>query len=283
MLTQIAASLVQIYIASDKPTPSSSFAWASCPYHASLDGFIDRSGWENQPSSRIPSGETHPFRVSAGQLPCHLPCSTLWSCLPVCCEQSPPPLSEYGLANIDSSFQEIQHLSALQAALRILPSLVVGTLLNFSTGIFVHRIPAVWIVTVSSLLSAGAPLLMAVIQPQWPYWANAFVAQMLMPISADVLFTVGLIIITDVFPEDKQALAGAVFNTGAQFGNAFGLAIMQVISTLVSKDHDGMKPVVALMEGYRASFWTMFAMMLACGGIGWLGLCKTGKVGLKTD
>lgn len=124
---------------------------------------------------------------------------------------------------------------------------------------------------------------MAVIQPQWPYWANAFVAQMLMPISADVLFTVGLIIITDVFPEDKQALAGAVFNTGAQFGNAFGLAIMQVISTLVSKDHDGMKPVVALMEGYRASFWTMFAMMLACGGIGWLGLCKTGKVGLKTD
>lgn len=185
-----------------------------------------------------------------------------------------------------SSFQEIQHLSALQAALRILPSLVVGVILNFSTGLLVHKIPAMWIVIVSSILTAGAPLLMAVIQPEWTYWANAFLAQILMPISADVLFTVGLIVITDVFPEDKQAVAGAVFNTGAQFGNAFGLAAMQVISTLVSKEHGGeggMGSARAVMQGYRACFWTMFAMMLSCAAIGAVGLRKTGKIGLKTD
>lgn len=180
-------------------------------------------------------------------------------------------------------FQEIQHLSALQAAIRILPSLLVGIVLNISTGLFVHKIPAVWIVLVSSLLSAGAPLLMAVIQPQWSYWANAFIAQILMPVSADVLFTVGLIVITDVFPEDKQALAGAVFNTGAQFGTALGMAIMQVISTLVSAEHAGMKPSQALMEGYRASFWTMFAFMLMCAVVGGFGMRKSGKIGLKQD
>ena len=180
-------------------------------------------------------------------------------------------------------FQEIQHLSALQAAIRILPSLLVGIILNISTGLFVHKIPAVWIVLVSSLLSAGAPVLMAVIQPQWSYWANAFIAQILMPVSADVLFTVGLIVITDVFPEDKQALAGAVFNTGAQFGTALGLAIMQVISTLVSAEHAGMKPSQALMEGYRASFWTMFAFMLMCAVVGGFGMRKSGKIGLKQD
>jgi MFS family permease len=185
-----------------------------------------------------------------------------------------------------SSFQEIQHLSALQAAIRILPSLVVGVILNFSTGLLVHKIPAMWIVIVSSILTAGAPLLMAVIQPEWTYWANAFFAQILMPISADVLFTVGLIVITDVFPEDKQAVAGAVFNTGAQFGNAFGLAVMQAISTLVSKEHrgeGGMDSAHALMQGYRACFWTMFAMMLSCAVIGAVGLRKTGKIGLKMD
>lgn len=180
-------------------------------------------------------------------------------------------------------FQEIQHLSALQAAIRILPSLVVGIIMNITTGLFIHKIPAVWIVLVSSLLTAGAPVLMAVIQPEWPYWANAFVAQILMPISCDVLFVIGLIVITDVFPEDKQALAGAVFNTGAQFGTALGLAIMQVTSTLVSADHDGMKPSQALMEGYRASFWTMFAFMLSCALVGGLGLRKSGKIGLKQD
>ncbi|KAF4981147.1 hypothetical protein FZEAL_2981 [Fusarium zealandicum] len=180
-------------------------------------------------------------------------------------------------------FQEIQHLSALQAAIRILPSLIVGIILNFTTGLFVHKIPAIWIVVTTAILTAGAPLLMAVIQPQWPYWGNAFVAQILMPISCDVLFTVGLIVVTDIFPEDKQAVAGAVFNTAAQFGNAFGLAIMQVVSTLVAKDHDGMRPSQALMEGYRASFWTMFAFMLACAVVGGFGLRKTGKIGLKQE
>ncbi|KAI3581875.1 major facilitator superfamily domain-containing protein [Fusarium oxysporum f. sp. albedinis] len=180
-------------------------------------------------------------------------------------------------------FQEIQHLSALQTAIRILPSMVVGVILNFSTGLFVHKVPALWLVVVTSLLSAGSPLLMATIQPSWSYWASAFFAQLFMPFSVDVLFTVGLIIITNIFPEDKQSVAGAVFNTAAQFGNAFGLAVMQVVSSLVSKDHGGIKPPEVLMKGYRASFWTMFAFMMACVIIAGAGLRKIGKIGLKQD
>ncbi|KAF5011712.1 hypothetical protein FDECE_2172 [Fusarium decemcellulare] len=180
-------------------------------------------------------------------------------------------------------FQEIQHLSALQAAIRILPSLVVGVILNFTTGLFVHKIPAIWLIATTCALSAGAPLLMAIIQPQWSYWTGAFFAQILMPVAVDVLFTVGLIVITDIFPEDKQALAGGVFNTAGQFGNSFGLAIMQVVSTLVTKDHDGMTQSQALLEGYRASFWTMVACMVTCAIIGGIGLRKTGKIGLKQD
>jgi hypothetical protein len=34
-----------------------------------------------------------------------------------------------------------------------------------------------WVVLVSSGLSAISPLLMAVIDPQWPYWYMAFFAQ----------------------------------------------------------------------------------------------------------
>ncbi|KAG4281086.1 hypothetical protein FPRO06_09991 [Fusarium proliferatum] len=134
-------------------------------------------------------------------------------------------------------FQEIQHLSALQAAIRILPNMAVGVALNFSTGLFVHK-------------------------PSWPYWASAFFAQLLMPFSVDVLFTVGLIIVTDIFPEDKQSIAGAVCNTASQFGSSFGLAVMQVVSMLVAKDYDRRKSSEVLMEGYRASFWTMFAFMI---------------------
>lgn len=49
--------------------------------------------------------------------------------------------------------------------------------MNLSTGIFVNRMPVKWVVLVSSALSAGAALLMALIQPEWPYWYAAFFAQ----------------------------------------------------------------------------------------------------------
>ncbi|KAH7174321.1 major facilitator superfamily domain-containing protein [Fusarium flagelliforme] len=180
-------------------------------------------------------------------------------------------------------FQEIQHLSALNAAIRILPSVVVGVALNFTTGLVVHRIPAIWLIVITSILTALSPLLMAVTNPSWTYWTTAFFAQVLMPVSIDVLFTVGLIVVTETFPEDKQAIAGSVFNAASQFGNAMGLAIMQVVSTLVTKNHSGLEATKALLEGYKASFWTMFAFMLLCASIGGVGLRKAGKVGLKRE
>ncbi|GIK07220.1 hypothetical protein Aspvir_002877 [Aspergillus viridinutans] len=179
-------------------------------------------------------------------------------------------------------FQEVQGLSALDASVRILPSLIVGVLLNLVIGVFVHKVPAFWIATVTSLLCAGSPLLMAVIQPSWPYWGNAFVAQLLQAVSFNALYTIGLIIITDSFPDDTQALAGAVFNTAAQFGSALGLAILQVISTVVTEE-SGADETGALMAGYRASFWTMFGFMVLCTLLGYFGLRKAGKVGLKRD
>ena len=110
-------------------------------------------------------------------------------------------------------FQQVQHLSAFQASIRFLPSVTVGAILNFTTGMLVHRVSAFYLVIITSLLSLGAPLLMALIQPQWPYWYDAFPAQFLAVLGVDVIFTVGLLIVSEVFPSQTQALAGAVFNT----------------------------------------------------------------------
>lgn len=194
-----------------------------------------------------------------------------------------PVTSQHFCTNKDSSFQEVQHLSALQTGLRIIPSLVVGVILNFTTGLFVDRVPALWLVTGSSVICSISPLLMAAIKVQSPYWTNAFIAQLLSPVSTDVLFTVGLIIISDNFPDDTQALAGAVFNTASQFGQALVLGIMQIVSTVVTKDNSGKSMPMAVMEGLRASFWTMFGLMMVCTLWGAVGLRKTGKVGLKRD
>ena len=87
---------------------------------------------------------------------------------------------------------------------------------------------------------------------------------------------------SDAFGEDMQALAGAVFNVAGQFGAALGLSVLQVVSTIEERKSP-LEGEGAMLQGYRASFWAMFAFMIVCGVIGGLGMWKVGKVGLKRD
>ena len=99
------------------------------------------------------------------------------------------------------------------------------------------------------------------------------------------MFTVAALIITDVFPEDTQALGGAVFQTVAQFGTSLGLAFMATISTSVTEhsDYAVKTSPEALMQGYRVTFWVSFGWMISACIIGGLGLRRVGKVGLKRE
>ncbi|KAF2119244.1 major facilitator superfamily domain-containing protein [Lophiotrema nucula] len=191
-------------------------------------------------------------------------------------------------------FQEIQKNSTLITSLYLLPNLMVGVFINLSVGIFVHRLPARWLVAISSLLCSLAPLMMALVKPEWRYWYMELWAQVFAPMSGDVLFTVGLIIVSDNFPEKTQALAGAVFNTVAQFGTSLGVGICQVVALGVmgpnmdsgsdASSHGATASNINdMLKGYRAGFWTMFASMVLCGLIAIVGLRQAGKVGLKKD
>ena len=182
-------------------------------------------------------------------------------------------------------FQDVQHLSALQTSLRYIPSIISGLLLNIATGFLAHKFRADYLVVVTSLISAIGPLLMALVNPAWPYWYSTCWAMLLGPFSADVMFTVAALVITNVFPPQTQALGGAVFQTLAQFGTSLGLAIMASISTSVT-DHSDYKEKMspeALMVGYRVTYWVCFGWMLLAIAIGGLGLRRVGKVGLKRE
>jgi predicted MFS family arabinose efflux permease len=75
------------------------------------------------------------------------------------------------------SFQEVQGHSATETSLRILPALITAVLSNVAVGYFVNRISVTWVVLVSAVLTAASPLLMALINPEYPYWYMAFTAQ----------------------------------------------------------------------------------------------------------
>ncbi|KAB8227943.1 MFS general substrate transporter [Aspergillus alliaceus] len=180
-------------------------------------------------------------------------------------------------------FQEVQRLSVLATSVRFIPVTVLGLLTSLTTGIILHRVRADTLINGATILSSVSPLLLALINPVWIYWRCAFFAMCLNPIAADVLFTVSSIIIAGMFPAETQGLAAGVFNTVSQFGRTIGLALVALIANSITekdstldKDSPG-----ALMVGYRASFWFLFAMNITSLAVSLFGLRNIGNVGRK--
>ena len=102
-----------------------------------------------------------------------------------------------------------------------------------------------------------------------------------------VLFTVSNLIISNAYPGKDQGLAGGVFNVMSQIGNSVGLAVTAAIAASVTAHQtpEGQDPnsSEALLKGYHAAFWTMFASMVFVCCIAFWGLRKGGKVGGKSE
>ncbi|KAH0555711.1 hypothetical protein GP486_006343 [Trichoglossum hirsutum] len=178
-------------------------------------------------------------------------------------------------------FQEVQRLTALETAWRFLPTPVSGSLSSIITGLVLHRFQADSIINVTTVLSCLSPLLMALVDPKWSYFVCGFPAIFLNSIGADSLFTVSNIVIASVFPAETQGLAGGVFNTVSQIGKSVGLALVALISNMVTEKssfEDKQSPE-ALMEGYRAAFWFLFSLCVASLVASVWGLRSVGNVG----
>ena len=83
------------------------------------------------------------------------------------------------------SYQQVQHLSSIETAIRYLPNITAGSICNILTGLIVHRISVKYLVVAVSAICACAPLLMAVIDPTWPWWWCGFWVMLLLPTSVD--------------------------------------------------------------------------------------------------
>ncbi|KAJ8603665.1 hypothetical protein MRB53_042100 [Persea americana] len=155
-----------------------------------------------------------------------------------------------------SSFQKVKDITALQAAIRFLPDIIVYTATSFGADAVLHRWSTYSFVLATSAISAISPLFMSLMRPEWSYWYMEFWAMVFLPVGYS-----------------------------SQFGTAVGLGTMSVASSVVTFDSgysDKTSPA-ALLEGYRAAFWSCFgAAVLYCVIVA-IGLRGVGKIGLKTE
>ncbi|KAK6853027.1 aminotriazole resistance [Apiospora arundinis] len=180
-------------------------------------------------------------------------------------------------------FQEIEGLSALQSSIRFIPHPILGALTNVATAYLISRVKVQTLTTVSALITMIAPILMATIGVGENYWFAPFWALLLSPMNPDVLFTASNLVISEAFPPELQSLAGGVFNEVAQFGNSVGLAVTAAIAASVTEHSHSADSKAALMEGYRAAFWTIFAATGLVVVVSYFGFRKGGTVGKKND
>lgn len=182
-------------------------------------------------------------------------------------------------------FQNVQQVGALGSAVRFLPDTVSGIITNVLVALLVHRVRANWIVIFSTILTVAAPLLMAIAQPEWTYWAVEFPAVFLVAIAADGIFTVSNLLISSSFPAETQRLAGGVFQTIAKISRTVSLALVTLIANNLSlaADADYRHSPQGLLLGYRAAFWLCFGMVVTSLLVSIWGLRKIGKVGLKQE
>ncbi|KFY64201.1 hypothetical protein V497_01785 [Pseudogymnoascus sp. VKM F-4516 (FW-969)] len=175
-------------------------------------------------------------------------------------------------------FQNIQHFSALNAAVLLLPNVIAGIAINLLTGFLACRISSYYLVLTANIFGIISPLLLCVINPAWNYWLCSFWGVLLSPVTAGVVFTIANLVITDAFPKETQALAGAMSNTAQQLGGAFGLALAGVVGAIGSQQGpDGTQE--ALWLGYRAVFYMCFGAMVVACLLGAVALRGAGVVG----
>lgn len=177
-----------------------------------------------------------------------------------------------------------------------------GIAVNVITAYLVARVKIQYLAVVSALITMIAPPLMATVTVGENYWFAPFWALFLSPVNPDgmleslpsilaahdtdpssVLFTVSNLVISDAFPPEVQSLAGGVFNEVSQFGNSVGLAVTAAIAASITDRSNEEREEEALMKGYRAAFWTIFAGTVVVVVVSAFGLRHGGTVGKKND
>ncbi|KAG6362489.1 hypothetical protein INS49_010720 [Diaporthe citri] len=176
-------------------------------------------------------------------------------------------------------FQQVQGLSALDSSIRYFSQIVMGTSINVALIYLIPRVRVVTLCVVTAAATIVSPALMATAAVDENYWLRPFWALLLCPVNPWVLFSVCNLVISDAFPPEIQSLAGGVFNEVAQFGNSVGLAVTAAIAASVTEHSASMSEREALMDGFRAAFWTVFASTGMVMIVTFVGFRKIGIIG----
>ncbi|KAI0794177.1 efflux transporter [Fomes fomentarius] len=195
-------------------------------------------------------------------------------------------------------YQDYVHLSPILTMVRLLPMTVTGVLCNVIVALVIGHIDVVILIVIGTLCTGLASVLFAVIDPSAPYWAFGFPATILSVFGADFVFTSGTLFVAKVCLPHEQSVGGALFQTLAQLGTSFGLAISTVVydaalerrARQMGVDYDvnaggggGSVPSEALLVATKDAMWTGSAFAFVGAVFAFVFLRGVGVVGHRKE
>ncbi|KAK3334142.1 MFS general substrate transporter [Cercophora scortea] len=178
----------------------------------------------------------------------------------------------------------LEHLrgdSALLTSAETFPVAVTGLVFAFLTVWLMRRIPVSWVMFIAMFFFLLGSLLIAVTPLEQTYWANTFVAIILMPGAMNLSFPAATILLSSALPKEKQGIAASLVATVVNYSISCGLGFAGSIhkrslaSAAERMGMEGPPPALAVsnpqlvavrLAGLRNAYW----FSVALGGLGML-------------
>ncbi|KAK0714896.1 major facilitator superfamily-domain-containing protein [Lasiosphaeris hirsuta] len=150
--------------------------------------------------------------------------------------------------------QELQKLSPLTVAIRLIPQAVAGLVYNIIAGSVLHRINNTLLLAAGSIAYIASNALLALMRPDSLYWAFVFPSLILSVVGADFQFNVANMYVMQSLPSHQQALAGGIFNTIFRLGAAVALGISTAVFTSAQGTPEALAdPMVPYKKAFQVS------------------------------
>ena len=148
-------------------------------------------------------------------------------------------------------FMEILRKSSpLLVTAQYAPVGISGLCAAITTGFLMSRIRSSYIMFVSMIAFTTGSILVVTTHVDQTYWAQLFVAIVVMPWGMDMSFPAATVLLSNYVPKKHQGIAASLVNTVVNYSISIGLGIA---GTVESRVVDGGSD---LLKGYRSAWYT---------------------------
>ncbi|WVW83189.1 hypothetical protein I302_105207 [Kwoniella bestiolae CBS 10118] len=189
------------------------------------------------------------------------------------------------LYNATLYYQDVRGTGPIGAMLRFLPVEVSAVFCTVFVALFIHRVPAYWLLVVGLLTCGLANMCFALSGEETNYWKLPFHGMWLVTCGVYLFMPTGLIFVSHFALSDEYSVATGLYQTMTRLGISVGLSLMSIIVTSIKNQNlaKGRSQNESLLRGLQSGFWLTAALCWVGVGVAAIALRRLGTVGKNEE